>query len=473
MFAKNLEVLFLTLAEEYDMSGWQPDDMSKRFDALRRYGLLPKGRERRAQLLTPNELSNAILGLVPTNPAWAGHAATVLRRLVPVGGINGSFFGNLTLAQTIERILTDSTARRTIIRLSVSAAAHATNAHGYASLWADGDNVPRHVSFVSYLAHSLTVGGAEKKFEREKLHSPISREIAFNRQFFDSVADAAERAIPSAMPAGDGSEYDAEEVQQERMNRLGVRFNSRFLNIGVDNQVTWPRVETLVKFDRYHFVLMPKTAEHVQSVHVDLTANGVNHREAITVVNRFLSIMTWCDDQFAILQDGWSGNPIPVAVRRRNLAFATTDHWAFYRKIPETDEARRALALFREARNAQQNYLVSYAVLNFYKIVEIRHPGKNGPKVWFRSSFEALKGSPLYSGSFARFLEICGNEKPHEYLYKACRIAVAHAGEKANSDPDDAAELTRLHTAADVLHILARYFISAELGVSHNQYSGD
>jgi hypothetical protein len=31
-------------------------------------------------------------------------------------------------------------------------------------------------------------------------------------------------------------------------------------------------------------------------------------------------------------------------------------------------DARRALALYREARNAEQNYLVSYAVLNYYKI---------------------------------------------------------------------------------------------------------
>ena len=90
-------------------------------------------------------------------------------------------------------------------------------------------------------------------------------------------------------------------------------------------------------------------------------------------MNRFLSLMTWCDDQFAVAQDGWAGNPVPTAVPRRNLAFATTQHWIFDRRIPADPDARRALALYREARNAEQNYLVSYAVLSYYKIVELKH----------------------------------------------------------------------------------------------------
>jgi hypothetical protein len=61
-----------------------------------------------------------------------------------------------------------------------------------------------------------------------------------------------------------------------------------------------PRQEMVAKFDRYQFVLMPKTQEHVQSIHVDLAANKLSDREAQTVINRFLSIMTWCDHQFAI-----------------------------------------------------------------------------------------------------------------------------------------------------------------------------
>src|SRR3546814_4969173 len=75
--------------------------------------------------------------------------------------------------------------------------------------------------------------------------------------------------------------------------------------------------------------------------------------------------MTWCDDQYAIAQDGWSGNPVPVAVPKRNLAFTTTYHWVFNRDIPVSEDVLRALALYREGRNAEQNFMISYAVLSY------------------------------------------------------------------------------------------------------------
>jgi hypothetical protein len=263
--------------------------------------------------------------------------------------------------------------------VNLSLAERGINANGYATLCFDFESVRRQVSYGSQPDH---------------LYSPASRAMAFNRAFFDRVAREIERAaaIP-AQPAGDGSEYDAEEVAEERYRRLGVQRGSQFLNVGVDNQVTWPPKETLVKFDKYHLVLMPKTRDHAASVNIDLATNALTHREGMTVINRFLSIMTWCDDQFAIAQDGWSGNPIPVPVPKRDLAFTTAYQWIFDRKIPMSGEAQRALALFREARNAQQNYMVSYAVLNFFRIIEIRHPARNEVKNWFRDKLNELRGS--------------------------------------------------------------------------------
>ena len=161
------------------------------------------------------------------------------------------------------------------------------------------------------------------------------------------------------------------------------------MNIGVDNQVTWPEEEKLITFDRYTLVLLPKTKDNVQSVHMDLTANGLDDRDAITVINRFLSVMVWCDDNFAIAHHGCSGNPVPVPVSRRDLAFTTVYDYVFDRKLPASVDAMRALALYREARNAQQNAFVSYAVLNFYKIIEIRNHGKETVRQWFLKNFEA------------------------------------------------------------------------------------
>jgi hypothetical protein len=272
---------------------------------------------------------------------------------------------------------------------------------------------------------------------------------------------------------GDGSEYNAEEAEQERRQKLGVRTDSRFLNVGVDNQVTWPKEEKLIKFDRYQLVLMPKTKDNVQSVHVDLTGNRLNDRDAMTVINRFLSVMAWCDDNFAIAQHGWSGNPIPMSVPKRDLAFVTAYDYIFDRKIPASEEAQRALALFREARNAQQNEFVSYAVLNYYKIIEIRNHGKEPVRKWFRANFEALRSKSKGDDDVSRFLTLCGSEPPHEYIHNSCRIAVAHAGKRSKSDPDDAHEIVRLHTAARVMHLLARQFIEQEFAISDLMYAGN
>ena len=72
-----------------------------------------------------------------------------------------------------------------------------------------------------------------------------------------------------------------------------------------------------------------------------------------------------------------------------------------------------------------------------------------------------------------QFLELCGNVPPHKYIHDSCRIAVSHANKHSKSDPDDADEIVRLHTAARVMHLLARRFIKNEFTVSDLMHSGD
>jgi hypothetical protein len=474
MFAINLAALLFELFAGIDMAHMARDEMLERFESLRAYGRIPRGRQRRDQRLTSAEIAAAILGLVPPNPKWSGHESLVLGNLRTVGGDAVSFNGAASLQDVIERVLTDGTARKAVVRLTVSGAESGTNSNGSATLVYETENGRRSAFFVPKEAVSRLQPGAEQGFDGDFRNAPLSRELSFNHRFFDRVAKAMELAqARPGLAEGDGSEYDAEEAREARHRRLGARPGSRFLNIGVDNQVTWPREETLVRFDRYTLVLMPKTRDNVQSIHIDLTANKLTDREALTVINRFLSIMTWCDDQFAMAQDGWSGNPIPVPVPRRDLAFTTAYNWMFDRKIPRDENARRALAIYREGRNAQQNYMVSYAVLNFYKVVELGHKGRGDVKNWYRDNFEMLRQQDVYHVEFESFVKICGSEPPHEYIYEACRIAVAHAGKDSKSDPDDANELVRLHTAADVLRLFARHFIETAFGISDIIYSGD
>jgi hypothetical protein len=338
----------------------------------------------------------------------------------------------------------------------------------------EGDGARKQAFFMPRMAVSLMREGAESSFDFERqLFSPASREMSFGRPFFVHVASAMEIAASHpGEPASDGSEYEEEETKQALWKKLGVTPHSRFLNMAADNHVTWPREPTLVRFDGYHFVLMPRTSDNVQSVHVDLMGNRLDDSSATTVIRRFLSVIAWCDDNFAMLGFGWSGNPVPVPVAKPELAFRTTPHYIFDRKMPSTPEARRALALYREALNAEHNALISYAVLNYYKIIELTQRDRGATKNWFRDNFDYARNFERLKRSLNAFDKLRGTTEPHEYIYNSCRIAVAHAGKDSKSDPDDASELRRLHVAADIMQVLARHCIEAELKISNCRFDG-
>jgi hypothetical protein len=144
----------------------------------------------------------------------------------------------------------------------------------------------------------------------------------------------------------------------------------------------------------------------------------------------------------------------------------------FDRKIPETDEARRALALYREGRNAEENFLVSYAVLSFFKIIEIVYTNEGEATAWLKHNFAAASVT-IPSEVLARFNAERAQVAPEDHINRAYRIAVAHASPRKTqaSDPDDASELRRLHTAAEILRPIARYLMINELRISDSIYS--
>jgi len=474
LFAKSLEHLLAESCGQSDVSPVDPADIAERFVSLRGYGRLPRGRENRAKCLNSAEIAAAIFALVPSNPKWAGHAAVILSDLRPIGGPGASFDGAVNLSAAIERLLNDSGAREGFIFLTLSVAESGINSNGFATLVHQQHGTPRYISFVPKMAVSRLRPGAENQVDMGQFHARVSKCVVFNRAFFDHLATAVARAVEFPVaPPGDGSEYDAEEARQARYKALGVQNRSRFLNIGVDTQVTWPKQEMLVRFDQYHLVLMPKTKENTQSIHIDLHANRLTDQQGLTVINRFLSMLAWCDDQFAVAQGGWSGNPVPVAVSKRNLAFSTTNHWLFVRRIPQSDEERRALALYREGRNAEEAGLGSYAVLSYFKIIEIRHPTGDRAKKWIGRNLALVAASHDDDPRMSHFMTACYGEKPEDYIYNACRLAVAHASIKRPSDADDADEINRLYSASYVLRRLARRLITEELRLSDSISSGD
>lgn len=474
MYAKNMESLLGKLCRETDISVQDDRAMAQRFESLRDYNRLPRGRQNRERILTPQQIAYTILGLVPVTPGYAGHAAIILAGLKPVGGKSASFNECESLLGAVEELLNIAGGYLGSIRLVVSAAGSAANSHCIAKLELCESECSKDIWFVHQNAVSQLQQGADQKFDPDNYTAQCGRQMSFNKHFFAQIAQKIEEFRRHSPPiASDGSEYDDEEARQAHLEKLGVKRDSQYLNVGVDNQVTWPKVETLVSFDKYQLVLFPKTKDHVQSVHIDLNVNRLSVREAQTVINRFLSILSWCDDQYAVAEEGASGSPFPVALNKRNLAFTTTHHWIFDRRIPTDTNVKRALAIYRDGRNAEQNSLVSYAVLNYFKIIEIRYKGKEKLKKWIANSFDTVAAAHPYEDAFKAIRAKSGTGGLQKYLYEECRNAVAHAGLNQNSDPDETDELHRLHEVATVMRILARHVILNEMGVSDCYYSGD
>jgi hypothetical protein len=240
MYASNLQELLFHCSERSDMSPQVFVDFAERFNGLRSYGHLPKGRDQHKRLLTPIQITSAILGLVPTRPSWAGLGATILKSLSPVGGPKGGFYETASLIDAIALLLTDTGARESLIALRVILGETGVNSHGGAVLTYRCAGVRRQAFFVSHMALSLAREGAELSFDFEgRLSSPASREMSFGRDFFTRVSRAMEVAARQpGEPAGDGSEYNEEEAKQALWKKLGVTTRSRLRNMAADNHVT-------------------------------------------------------------------------------------------------------------------------------------------------------------------------------------------------------------------------------------------
>jgi hypothetical protein len=470
MFARNLETF---LFREFAKTGLQQrpfDDIGQRFESLRGYRLLPQGRGKNTTALTLDQIVAGILALATEKPGFSGLSALTLKELRPVGGTAASFEASATFGEAIEAILSNPSVRKAVLEIRFSVSEIYTNAHGRASIEYSAGGITRTAHYVMQTAISLTQPGAEAHYNPRQLISSVVTETILLPIFLDRLAQVIARRYP--VPPPDPEDIAEEDRKEARINKLGIVRGSTFLNMAVDNYVTWPNTETVVEFEGKKLILMPATHDKTTSLHIDLFSQRLTAEEASTLMNRFLSLLAWCDDRHAVLQEGWSGNPVPVPVPKRDPGFTTTHNWFFDRKLPASPEARKALALYREGCNAEESYLISFAVLSFYKIIELKYKGKSEARTWFRDNFEKLRSDETLIAKIADFEAACGTEKVHDHLYRACRTAVAHANKPLSSDPDEYIELKRLQVAADILRPLARLFIRDELGVSDCPYDG-
>ena len=243
----------------------------------------------------------------------------------------------------------------------------------------------------------------------------------------------------------------------------------RWLNVGIKGSAAWPTEETTVEFGGHKLVLKPATRETEQSIHFNL--RGIPDVDALTLINRFLSILSWCGDRPMENLYGWSGTRVPVAVRRQSRTLGSSIMFPFYRKLEQDKKARLALALFREARTVNSTpfeFLSYFKILNIFwkdKLVTINGQRQNPLIEGIRATLPMLKDELAVNR-----LRILGTTEPDvpKYLYESGRCAIAHAYADPIVDPDDVSTLHRLSEDLYIIKEVAEHLIGAKLKISRS-----
>ena len=237
----------------------------------------------------------------------------------------------------------------------------------------------------------------------------------------------------------------------------------RWLNIGVLGGACWPTKEHKIEFHGHDLILKPATKDTEQSVHINLT--GITDVEALTLINRFLSILSWCDDQAMENLYGWSGNPVPVSVQKRERIIGSSIAFPFNRDIESDPKSRLALALYREGKTIKS---VPFEFLSYFKILNIFWKdkyvkGKNEIIERIHEILPKLKDDSALN----RLKELSAKESNiPEYLYKSGRCAIAHAYSDPIIDPDDVSDVRRLSQDLWVIKAIAEHLMISKLQIS-------
>ncbi|MBU3920793.1 MAG: hypothetical protein KJ961_09320, partial [Alphaproteobacteria bacterium] len=214
MFARALEDILRRYSSKADFGREAVDAFEHRFRSLRGSGLLPSGRENRAQRLSTQQIAYAILSTASIQPGWAGATAVILANLVPEGGAETSFFNVGTLLDTITKLIEDDAARASLILLTLSAAEGGLNSSGFANLvYIDASGQRRHSRYMHRLAANFTSPNNEARNDLNRRYAKMSRELVLNTAFFDALAREIDRSQHWPAPPGEGEEYTIEEIE--------------------------------------------------------------------------------------------------------------------------------------------------------------------------------------------------------------------------------------------------------------------
>jgi hypothetical protein len=189
MKSKSLEALLARESGQYT-------DMVTRFQKMRDFGQMSKGRGRNAEFLSPDEIVAGIFSLASEKPGFAAVTAIGLMRMLPVGLPEDAFAQAPTLSEALVAALASKKLRETIVEVRLGDSdPQAHNSTTAAIVYRDGGKVLTS-QYIGSTALSLFAKGKEKEFDRRSFGAfSMAREMVVSPRLLNEIANQMERAI--------------------------------------------------------------------------------------------------------------------------------------------------------------------------------------------------------------------------------------------------------------------------------------
>lgn len=224
----------------------------------------------------------------------------------------------------------------------------------------------------------------------------------------------------------------------------------------VEQSIGWPEVATAIDYKGRTFILVPRSSRGDQVVAM---RSDLDWKDARKLTCEFCSALGWAEGGH-VAPVGWGHGSSPTAAGRAIMPVGRMGV-LHLNELPviANASARLAMAFFREASSLEN---VGYAVLSYFKILNIEFKSGDRQKHWIRTVIPEIQNHVAKD----RVAELVAKgEDVADYLYESCRCAVAHAHTEPLVDPDDIDDQHRLYADLALIREVAALTLEKRFGL--------
>lgn len=238
-----------------------------------------------------------------------------------------------------------------------------------------------------------------------------------------------------------------------------------WLLANVDQNIGWPQRKVVIIYRGRKVLLLPATKKYYAAAAVITEDQTLS--EGKTFLMQFLSALAWRESGKLniICWTNTQGHLTNFDRMPLNKQPGITS--VFFRPSelpdPKNPQAQLAIALFREGLSLNH---VGYSFLSYFKIINLRYPKDEKQKKFIKRSLPLIENLPHLKDKFT--LLKAQHTDLVNYIYKACRCAVAHASkEQTTYDPENVDDENRFYEIQPIAHALAKLIIETEFGIKN------